>query len=400
MYLFTFGVVVFLLCVGIIGDIIYAKYNKAVMFSGLKNGIGESPKAISIKNKSYQTVVSFLSSGVSPDMWVQKQSLLEHNLGAEIEEIRASGKHQCVDVIINKFKLPKKLSFSGFEGELSLKPHQYPIGRSSNGSVVSSLYDCPHILIGGTTGMGKSTSFKLILYSLLSGTPKDQIEFKLLDLKRGLEVSDFKSFSNVDISKDEFEACFALELVSKEMAKRYKMLESRGDKLLDPVKHNLPRIVVAVDEASVIFGKTKSSSNISEAVKKSREKCEEIAKLGRAAGIHLILATQRATSSSIDTSTLDNLEGRLCFRTQSVSGSNAILGNKSGTEIPDVPGRAIGRKGTKTEMIQVPFMTDQELSEKCEVLARERGAVKVEALSSQTSLTEHQQIKLRDVTKI
>lgn len=398
--LFIFGLIIGLLVLGLLGDMLYAKYTKAAVLTGLCNGSGQTPKAVRISKKAYQTVITFLSPGMSPDMWEQKKSLLEYNLDSEVQKIKSSSKRSCVNVVLNNFKLPLKIRYQDFEYEFSSKTHTYPVGKSTTGIIESALSTCPHILIGGTTGMGKSTSFKLILYSLLKNTPEDQIEFKLLDLKKGIEVSDFKGFKNVDISRDEFEALKTLELVCKEMNRRYKILESKGEKLLDPVKSKLPRIVVAVDEASVIFGKTRSNSNIAKTVKKARERCEEIAKLGRAAGIHLILATQRATSASIDTSTLDNLDGRLCFRTQSVSGSTAILGDKSGTEIPDVPGRAIWRKGTKTEMVQVPFMTDLEFSKRCQTLLSERYKGYSDSNEGSEIDEQNHTIKLRDVSKI
>lgn len=397
-YLFFFGVLCYLIVLGILGDMIYAKYTKAAKTSGLANGAGESPKAIKVSKGAYQTTVTFLCPGISPGEWERRKSELVFNLHSDIEKIKASEKAQCVEVIINNSQLEKSIKFDDFEDEYTSKTHSYPIGKSSSGLVMNSLTSCPHILIGGTTGMGKSTAFKQLLYSLLRDTPPDEIELKLLDLKKGIEVSDFKKFSNVQISTNEFEALETLTAVCEEMGRRYKLLESKEKKLLDPKRDELPAIVVGVDEASVIFGKTSGRSSLNETIKKAREKCEEIAKLGRAARIHLVLATQRATSSSIDTSTLDNIDGRLCFRTQSVSGSTAILGNKSGTEIPDVPGRAIWKKGTKSEMIQVPFMTDDELKERCQMLLeKRRPELKTPQVGTSSKATDGK-IKLKNVS--
>jgi len=252
------------------------------------------------------------------------------------------------------------------------KYYTFIVGESTQGEVEESIRKCPHILMGGSTGMGKSTAFKLMLYTLLARTPHDLIKFTLLDLKRGVEVKDFEGFPNVTIAKNESDSVDELKKIVQEMERRYKFLEENKRKKIDPERDGKPLIVVAVDEASVIFGSKSASSKLKELTGEARELCEKIAKLGRAAGIHMILATQRATKTSIDTSTLDNLEARLCFRTRSVSGSTAILGDKSGSELPNIPGRAIWQMGVNATTLQVPFMPEDEFSEMCEDLKNER----------------------------
>jgi DNA segregation ATPase FtsK/SpoIIIE-like protein len=212
-----------------------------------------------------------------------------------------------------------------------------------------------------------------MLYTLLARTPHDLIKFTLLDLKRGVEVKGFEGFPNVTIAKNESDSVDELKKVVQEMDRRYKFLEDNKRKKIDPERDGKPLIVVAVDEASVIFGAKSKSSKLKELSDEARELCEKIAKLGRASGIHMILATQRATKTSIDTSTLDNLEARLCFRTRSVSGSTAILGDKSGSELPNIPGRAIWQMGVNATTLQVPFMPEDEFSEMCEDLKNERA---------------------------
>jgi len=252
------------------------------------------------------------------------------------------------------------------------KYYTFIVGESTQGEIEQSIIDCPHLLMGGSTGMGKSTAFKLMLYTLLARTPHDLIKFTLLDLKRGVEVKDFEGFPNVTIAKNESDSVDELKKVVQEMDKRYKFLEKNNRKKINPERDGRPLIIVAVDEASVIFGAKSASSKLKELTGEARELCEKIAKLGRAAGIHMILATQRATKTSIDTSTLDNLEARLCFRTRSVSGSNALLGDKSGSELPNIPGRAIWQIGAEATTVQVHYMPEDEFSEMCEELKVER----------------------------
>lgn len=138
---------------------IYAKYIKTAKTSGLANGAGESPRAIKVSKGAYQTTVAFLCPGISPGEWERRKSELAFNLHLDIEKIRASEKVQCVELIINNSHLEKSIKLDDFEGGYTSKPHSYPVGKSSSGLAVNSLTRCPHILIGGTTGMGKINSF-------------------------------------------------------------------------------------------------------------------------------------------------------------------------------------------------------------------------------------------------
>jgi len=70
---------------------------------------------------------------------------------------------------------------------------------------------------------------------------------------------------------------------------------------------------------------------------------------------------------------LDNLEARICFRTRSVAGSTAILGDKSGNTLPDIPGRAIWQKGIKSVNLQVPYLPEEGLKKLCNDLREERN---------------------------
>ena len=223
----------------------------------------------------------------------------------------------------------------------------------------------PH---GGINRHGKITAFKLILYSLIKSSQQERIKFFLLDLKRGVEVSDFKGIRNVIIAKNEACAVKELKFIIKEMNLRYEYLQNKGFKKIEPQRDNKPLIILAVDEASVIFGFQGGSSEQKEFSNEARKLCQDIAKLGRAAGIHIILATQRATKTSIDTTTLDNLEARLCFRTRSVSGSVAILGDSSGLSLPSISGRAIWQKGIQSEKVQVPYISETEFANLCQDL--------------------------------
>jgi len=114
-----------------------------------------------------------------------------------------------------------------------------------------------------------------MLYSLLKNSPEKQISFTLLDLKRGVEVAEFDGFSNVTIAKNESSAVKELKKISEEMHRRYKYLEQQKRTKIDPEKDEKPLIILAVDEASVIFGVKSKTSDLKGLSDEARELCQE-----------------------------------------------------------------------------------------------------------------------------
>lgn len=359
------------------------RYQNSIDIVGIKNTKKETPEVLKVVDlENDRKLLKVHSSGLSPSEWQKYKDNLSFEFRSLIDEIGVSKDKRHIEIILSKNDLPKFIEFDP-ETHFAAEPFSFVVGESKDGLITESIRECPHLLMGGATGMGKSTAFKLMLYSLLEGTPTDQIKFSLLDLKRGVEVADFEGFTNVTIAKNEADAIEELDKISKEMHRRYIFLEKEKRKKIDPQRDKLPLIIVAVDEASVIFGKTSAFSLKKSMSNKARELCQEIAKLGRGAGIHMILATQRATKTSIDTVTLDNLEARLCFRTRSVQGSTAILGNKGGVTIPHTAGRAIWQKGIKAINVQVPFVTEKNFAAMCESLKKTHETENSNILDSQ-----------------
>ena len=85
-----------------------------------------------------------------------------------------------------------------------------------------------------------------------------------------------------------------------------------------------------------------------------------IARQGRAAGINLVIATQRPDSRSLDPQVKANLSGALCFPMQNDSSSITVLGNGRATDIPLIPGRAIWKEGPVMTEVQTPYLSIEE----------------------------------------
>ena len=106
------------------------------------------------------------------------------------------------------------------------KPYTFVVGESYRGTLTQTIRTLPHLMIAGTTYGGKSIFFKQVLLGMLRSS--SNLQLYLLDLKRGVEVSEFKSLPNVKIAKDEMESVSLLYGIRDEMTKRFIYLEQKG----------------------------------------------------------------------------------------------------------------------------------------------------------------------------
>jgi hypothetical protein len=353
------------------------KYQQALNLSGLKNVEGVLPtvvKAIALDDHRTKLLIS--ATGIGLDEFSSKIGRLESVFKESVENISHSKDRKFVEIKLCTRELPSMIRYSEI-GDWKGNPYSFVIGESLSGGLLDcEIQKLPHLLIGGTTGGGKSSFFKGTLLNLLKSSP--HIQMYLIDLKRGVEVKEFSQLPNVHIAKDESEAVKMLSAIKDEMDKRYLLLEAKGVKSIDPVRDKKDIFVVGIDEASVLYGQTKSNKTKKEMMLQARDLTDELAKLARASGIHLIIATQKPIKESIDTKTLENLPGRLSFKMSTHAGSNSMLGNSKAYSLPDIKGRAIWKDGNKFLEVQTPFLTDEELDQEiAEIKTRfEAGEIK------------------------
>ena len=220
------------------------------------------------------------------------------------------------------------------------------LGESLTGPVTVNLAHIPHILLGGSTGSGKSVLLKLLL---------------MQSLRKGAEVyiADFKG--GVDFPKVWHQKCrmcfteadllYTLNQLVAVLEYRKGRLAETGCPNLDTYNEatgeDLPRLVFACDEVAEVLDKTGADAERKKLLAQIESKLATIARLGRAFGIHLILATQRPDATIIPGQIKNNLDFRVCGRAESVL-SSIILDNGSAAEqIPkDARGRFITGDGT------------------------------------------------------
>lgn len=341
-------------------------YQKKIERTGIKGAEGAFLKVVAVNHPDdFKTTLVLKSVGIGLDKYQLKKADLESSFAQEIDLISIGPNPQIVILNLTKRKLPVMINFSDLEPSL-VKPHSFIIGESMKGVLTRTIESLPHMLIAGTTGGGKSVFFKQMLLGLLKTTP--HLQLYLLDLKRGVEMKDFAVLPNVQVAKNEAEAVKMLQSLKDEMERRFAYMEEKGYREIEPKRDKMDKIVIGIDEASVIYTKTKSNNGLAQ---KAREITDDLAKLARATGIHLILATQKVSKETIDTKVQENIGGRICFKMNTMVNSVTVLGNKLAFELPDVRGRAIWASGNSFSEIQAPFMSDEQLKEEIELIAEE-----------------------------
>lgn len=220
----------------------------------------------------------------------------------------------------------------------SSKLLEIPLGKAVNGSVRSfNLARMPHLLVAGSTGSGKSVAVNGIIASILMKAGPDQVKFMMIDPKM-VELSVYNDIPHllIPVVTNPRKAARALQKVVDEMEKRYELFSHLGVRNLegynakieefnnrsDEKQIPLPLIVVIVDELADLM--MVASKEVEDAIIRLGQKA-------RAAGIHMILATQRPSVDVISGLIKANVPSRIAFAVSSGTDSRTIL-DENGAE--------------------------------------------------------------------
>ena len=335
-----------------------AKFENAFQAVGLKNALGRYPNPIDIKDKKDKSKwLTVKSDGIGIDKFKDRIRDLETAIGMSIHSIEAGTTPSILRLSLFSSVLPRICEYDKLKDAFK-SPYSFLVGKSALNTVEQSILSLPHLLVAGTTGGGKSVFFKQALLGLLDSSPR--IQMYLFDLKGGVEMNVFSQLPNVQVYKDAVQAVKALETLNKEMDERLAYLVQCRHTKVDFERDKLDMIVVGVDEASELYGKSTNKAE-QKIVEKARELTDRLTKLARATGIHVILATQKVLKETIDTKVQENIGGRMVFRVNTLQNSLTVLGNKMAHELPDIPGRAIWSSGNKFTEVQAPLLSDEYL---------------------------------------
>jgi hypothetical protein len=307
------------------------------------------------------------SSGVDPRKLIEKSQALKLELKLDAEQEIAFG----IDKGYVTIDVPKSAEQRYYvdagelwsawkrpEGELAV-----PLGEDRNGNPVViefSSTNSPHLLIGGTTGSGKSEALNAILYGLVRHYLAKELRLLLIDPK-GTELISFESAPHLDqpIGWDDDDAILILRLAVAEMQRRYELFKQARKRSLAEFNSSvsesekLPWIVVVVDEYADLTSDKESKKAIEQELKRLAQKA-------RASGIHVIIATQKPSGEVISTDLRSNLPAQLALRVRSGTESRVIM-EESGAEMLNGKGDAILRRVGRSERVQCAMVkpTDQ-----------------------------------------
>lgn len=249
-------------------------------------------------------------------------------------------------------------TFVDAESKLSIA-----FGRDISGqTIVGNLAKMPHLLVAGATGSGKSVCINGIITSILYKAKPDEVKFMMVDPKM-VELNVYNGIPHLltPVVTDPRRASLALKKIVVEMEKRYELFSKSGARNIEGynlmMKENpdavLPYIVVIVDELADLM--MVAANDVEDAIAR-------LAQMARAAGIHLIIATQRPSVDVITGVIKANIPSRIAFGVSSQVDSRTIL-DMAGAE------KLLGRGdmlfmpmgASKPVRVQGAFMSDQEV---------------------------------------
>jgi len=232
------------------------------------------------------------------------------------------------------------------------------LGKNISGKpVVGDLASMPHLLIAGTTGSGKSVCINTIILSLLYRHTPDKCKFILIDPKM-LELSTYEGIPHLlcPVITEAKKAASVLGWVVKEMESRYRLMTKEGVRNIDGynTKHKLPMpyIVVVVDEMSDLM---------LVAGKEIENYIQKLSQMARAAGIHIIMATQRPSVDVITGTIKANFPTRISFQVTSKIDSRTILGEQGAEQLLGKGDMLYMSSANRIVRIHAPFVSDNEI---------------------------------------
>ena len=250
-------------------------------------------------------------------------------------------------------------------------PLDCAFGRDSEGKpIVVDLAGLPHLLVAGTTGSGKSVLLNAIIMSMLMRATPEQVRLIMVDPKR-VEFTGYAGLPHlyVPVVTEPRQAASALQWGVTEMERRLKVFEHYkvrdiktyngnvdGDKYADmenPPKH-MPYFVIVIDELAdlmMVAGKDVESSIV------------RIAQLGRAAGIHLIVATQRPSADVVTGLIRANIDNRVALSVDNSLNSRIILDQKGAEQLLGKGDMLVKLRGKKPRRAQGCWVSDEEIEQ-------------------------------------
>ncbi len=240
----------------------------------------------------------------------------------------------------------------------------FAVGRDiGNQNIIGDIAKLPHVLIAGTTGSGKSVCTNSLIISLLYKSSPEDVRFIMVDPKM-VELAPYNGIPHllIPVVTDPKKAAGALQWAVYEMMKRYKLFSEVGVKKLEEYNavaaqredlSHMASVVVVIDELADLM---------LVAAKEVEESICRVAQMGRAAGMHLVIATQRPSSDVITGLMKANIPSRIAFAVASSLESRIILDSTGAEKLVGRGDMLYAPLGSgKPQRVQGCFITPEEI---------------------------------------
>lgn len=340
------------------------RYHDNFQRAGMVNSAMEAPALLErtrdMDNPKIQRLV-FFCKGLPVSIWNDNKEKLQSALNLSIDRVEQGDNNQLVVVyaVDGCYQLPDMIKWS--DKYLSHKGFTLVLGESIASRVEVDLSKVPHILLGGSTGSGKTLLLKLLLKQCIIKGAKVFIA----DFKGGVDFNrSWKVHARIVTEPEELSRC--LNEIVEELHRRKQLLAESDCANIDEYNHMyhtyLPRLVFACDEVAELLDKTGLGKNDREQIQRYEAALSTLVRLGRAMGIHCILATQRPDAQIISGQIKNNIDFRVCGRADDVL-SQIILDKTDANDL--ISKTAQGRFLTNTDVLfQAYYFDDKSQLEK------------------------------------
>lgn len=316
---------------------------------------------------------SVLPYGVRVRDLVSEDTLYELSMGCQRQVTAVTGKSGAW-VVVNRLDsvdgILTKLSYEQVMREYNKADHHLlpiPMGvglKKEISWVFLSRY--PHFLIGGTTGGGKSNLINVIICTLTALHGPDEVQLVLIDLKEGLEFQHYEKIPHLLMPivltvPDAEQVMRQLEALRTERSlqlaeARVKDIDEFNELMKARGLPRMPRVVVVFDEFAAI-----EDPYHKELRKSIQASAMQLTNKARAAGIHLILCTQRPSVDVVSGHIKDNMSFRIAGAMPTQAASMTILGVGDAATLPPIPGRMMAMAGSLKWQLQTPLISKDDV---------------------------------------
>ncbi|MGH7641706.1 MAG: FtsK/SpoIIIE domain-containing protein [Candidatus Dormibacteria bacterium] len=252
-----------------------------------------------------------------------------------------------------RHRIPEHVPFSDFySGPRPGGRFLLGLGMGRRGALWVDLDQCPHLLVGGMTGGGKSVFLRQACTHLAIDRSPDQLQFCLVDLKGGTELAQFSYLPHAmaPVADSVLAAADLLTKVRQELDRRLLEVRRAVEVGAEAAPKDWPRILVVVDEVAELTVRDLGDDRAARAAQQAATgRLAEIARLGRAVGVHLVCCTQRPDADAIPGQLKANLSGTVAFRVRAAVNSWILLDSERAALLPPHPGRGLWSHETVEE---------------------------------------------------